>query len=276
MSEQTTDKVVDQHYRRSNLIDIIRGGLQAAGKSMDSVTLQDLAPVDHFHTRGKEASVELAKRAGIKAGMQVLDLGGGIGGPARFLASDYGCNVTVLDLTEEFCETGAWLTELTHLSDRVTFKHGSALDIPFPDASFDVIWTQHSSMNIADKETLYAESFRVLPPGGRLAFHEIMAGPVSPVHFPVPWAGDPSINHLRPPEQVRQLLKDTGFREIEWVDETSIALKWFSDRAAAATSAPAAFGLHLVVGPEFVSRWQNQVRNLKENRLVIIQGVFER
>ncbi|CAA9452538.1 MAG: hypothetical protein AVDCRST_MAG80-2450 [uncultured Rubrobacteraceae bacterium] len=149
--------------------------------------------------------------------MRVLDVGGGLGGPARNLASEIGCSVEVLDVTEEFCRAGEILTTRTGLGDLVSFRHASALDMPHPDASFDVVWMQHSSMNIADKERLYAEIHRVLRPGGHLALHEIMAGPVTPIHFPVPWARGPEISFLRPPEEVRALITGIGFEESAWM-----------------------------------------------------------
>jgi hypothetical protein len=129
-----------------------------------------------------------ARLAGIQAGMLVLDVGGGLGEPARTLASEFGCAVEVLDLTEDFCPAGAAFTTRTGLRDLVSFRHGSALEIPYPDAGFDAAWTQHSSMNIADKGRLYGEIHRVLRPGGRPALHEILAGPVSPIYLLAPWA----------------------------------------------------------------------------------------
>ena len=175
-----------------------RSLLRANGKDPAALTIEDLAPIDQLHARGSEATLELARLAGITAGMRVLDVGGGLGGPARTLASAFGCSVEVLDLTEEFCRAGEMLTARTGLADLVCFRQGNALKMPYPGAGFDVAWTQHSSMNIADKERLYAEIQRVLRPGGRLALHEILAGPVSPIHFPVPWARDPDLSHLRP------------------------------------------------------------------------------
>ena len=128
--------------------------------------MEGLAPLDQLHIRGKEATLDLARLAELTPGMLVLDVGGGIGGPARTLANEFGCVVTVLDLTEEFCRVGEMLTARTGLSDRVTFRPGNALDMPFPSSSFDRVWVQHSSMNIAAKERLFAEIHRVLRPGG--------------------------------------------------------------------------------------------------------------
>lgn len=270
------DRHVGEHYGRGGLSGKILAALRAVGKDPKALTTDDLAPIDQFHTRGRAATLELARLAGITAGMRVLDVGGGLGGPARTLASGFGCSVEVLDLTEEYCRAGEMLTAMTTLGDRVSFTHGSALDMPYPDASFDVVWTQHSSMNIADKEKLYREIQRVLRPGGRLALHEIMAGPNVPIHFPVPWARDPSISHLQPPETVRALISATGLTELTWVDETASATQWFRQRLPATPPGDPPLGLHLLLGADFGEMFRNQALNLSENRIVVIQAVFEK
>lgn len=256
----------------------ILAALRAAGKNLDALTPDDLAPVDQFHTGGRETTRALATLAGIKPGTSVLDVGGGIGGPARMLVAEFGCTVTVLDLTEAFCRTGEALTERLGLGDRVTFRHGDALAMPFADGSFDLVWTQHSSMNIPDKSALYRESHRVLRPGGRLALHEIMAGSVQPVHFPVPWARDPAISFLQPPEDIRALLAGLRFAEVAWVDKTAEAVAWFRAWAAKrdAAAGPSPLGLHLLLGPDFPEMGRNQERNLEERRIAVIQAIFDR
>ena len=270
------DRPVNEHYGGGDLTAKILEALRAAGKDPDDLTIEDLAPIDQLHARGREATLGLARLVGITPRMRVLDVGGGLGGPARTLASEFSCAVEVLDLTEEFCRAGEVLTANTGLEERVSFRHGSALEMPYPDAGFDVAWTQHSSMNIPDKERLYAEIHRVLKPGGRLALHEIMAGPVSPIHFPVPWARRPEISFLRPPEEVHTLLNDTGFEELAWIDETAPALRWHHKRLAAAPEGPPPLGLHLVFGDDFGEMLRNQVRNLRERRISIVQALFER
>ncbi len=273
---QEDDYEINQHYGRGDLGTTILAALQAAGKNPQRLTPDDLAPVDQFHTAGKQATLELMHLAALQAGMEVLDVGGGLGGAARLLAAEQRCKVTVLDLTQEYCQVGELLTARTGLSDRVSFQQGSALDMPFPDAHFDVVWTQHSSMNIADKARLYAEVRRVLRPAGRLAFHEIMAGPVQPIHFPVPWAHEPTISFLRPPEEVRALLIGSGFKEVSWVDTTAMSVTWFQQRSAPQGSGTPLLGLHLLLGPRFGEMFGNQVRNLQEHRIAVIQAVFER
>jgi ubiquinone/menaquinone biosynthesis C-methylase UbiE len=269
---------VNAHYGRADLGTLIADGLRAAGKDPDNLSYEDLAPVDQFHTRGRDATRELARLTGLRGGEDVLDVGGGIGGAARTLAAEFGCTVTVLDLTAEFCRAGAMLTERTGLSDRVTFKVGDALNMPFSGSSFDLVWTQHSSMNIPDKERLYAEVHRVLRPNGRLAIHEITAGDLQPPHFPTPWASTPDISFLLPTEEMRTLIAQSGFRELAWEDCTPISRDFFRQRAAAikAGGVPPPVGLHLLLGGTFAEAFLNISRNLDEERIEVVQGVFER
>jgi MPBQ/MSBQ methyltransferase len=278
MGSHTPTTVGDHYHGVPDLARNLLGALEAAGHDLDRLSPEILAPIDQFHTTGRAATRELAQLAGLPAGTRVLDVGGGIGGPARTLATEFDCEVTVLDLTAAYCQAAGVLTRRLGLSDRVTFCRGDALAAPFADASFDAVWTQHSSMNVPDKERLYREIHRVLRPGGRLALHEIMAGPNQPVHFPVPWAREPTISFLRPPAEIRALLHDVGFVEVDWVDTTARSLAWFqawSSRPGPADgSAP--LGLHLLLGPDFPTMGRNQVRNLEEDRIAIVQAVLER
>jgi SAM-dependent methyltransferase len=271
---------INARYGRPGLGGLILDHLRAAGKDLDRLAPEDLAPVDQFHICGTAATLELAGRAGVEAGQQVLDVGGGLGGPARTLAAERGCQVMVLDLTEEYCQVGAMLTGRTGLQDRVRFAHGSALDMPFADASFNVVWTQHSAMNIAAKEQLYAEIYRVLRPGGRLAMHEIVAGPVQPIHFPVPWAPEAAISFLRPAEEIRTILQRAGFTELAWVDVSQPSLHYFRERvramAAAGAAAAPPLSLQLLLGPLFGPTRENQLRNLEEHRIAVLEAVLER
>ena len=192
---------VDAHYGMTELGASILSALADDGKDVDHLTVHDLAPVDEFHIRGRESTLELAGIAGLAPGMSVLDVGSGIGGSARHLASAHDCNVTGIDATKEYCDVATMLSGRVGLAHRTTFTHGSALDLPYSDASFDLAWTEHVQMNIEDKETFYGEIARVLAPGGRFAFHDILSGPGGEPHYPVPWAGDPSISFLIGPEE---------------------------------------------------------------------------
>lgn len=273
-----TDTAVAQHYQRPDLLGSILAGLRATGKDPDAPTPDDLAPVDHFHQGGVDASLELARLARFAPSMRVLDVGGGFGGPARLLAARIGCRCTVVDLNDAYCALGTELTRRTGLSSRVHFEHASALAMPFAAASFDAAWTQHSSMNIDDKVALYREVHRVLRPGARLAIHEVMAGARAPIHFPVPWARTPSISFLRRPDEVRAAIVAQGFREVGWYDVTARTLDWLRQRVAAARAAPAPppLGIHLLLGEDAPTMFGNLLRNVEEGRQEVVQAVFER
>jgi SAM-dependent methyltransferase len=161
------DRLVTKHYTRGNLGSAILAALEAAGKDLDRLSVEDLAPVDEFHVRGRPATMELTKALAMAPGMRVLDIGCGIGGPSRYIAATYDCTVVGIDLTEEYCRTAAMLADRLGLGERVEYRPGNALAMPFVNAEFDVAYTQHVAMNIEDKTRLYAEVWRVLKPGAR-------------------------------------------------------------------------------------------------------------
>jgi MPBQ/MSBQ methyltransferase len=272
---------VNAHYTRPDLEQAILAALRTAGKDLHQLTPDDLAPATEFHVGGKEATVALAQLARLRPGTRVLDIGGGLGGAARTLASEFGCQVRVLDLTEDYCRVGERLTARTGLSERVTFQHGNALAAPFRDGTFDAVWTQHCAMNIADKPRLYTEIHRVLRPGGTFAFQEVMAGAVRPIHFPVPWARAPELSFLAEPGAARAQLAAIGFEAEAWLDVSAPALEAYRQRLAAGSAGggaanPPPLGLHLLLGDDFGEMTRNQIRNLEEDRIVLIRGVFAR
>ena len=212
--------LVETHYTRQDLGEVILAALKQAGKDIEHLTPDDLAPVDEFHGGQRQATIRLADLLGFRRGERVLDIGSGIGGPSRFLASRYGCLVTGIDLTAEFCRVAEMLTRLTGLTDKVDYRQGNALDLPFEDTSFDVVWSQNASMNIADRDRLYAEMHRVLRPGARLALQEVVAGPGGEPHYPVPWARDASISFVLTAQETRAKLEAAGFHVVSWQDTT--------------------------------------------------------
>lgn len=278
MTDEGYAQSINSNYDLGDLAEAILRGLRATGKDVDALTPADLRAVDQFHIGAHETTLALLRLAAVKPGAVVLDVGGGLGGPARTLALEAGCQVTVLDLTEEFVRVGTMLTARTGLSGQVQFKHGDATQMPFPAGSFDVVWTQHSSMNMPDKAALYAEAHRVLRPGGRLAIHEVMAGPVTPLHFPVPWAKDAAISFVETPAVMRALIEQSGFREAAWVDVSEAATGGWAGAIASvsAPGGPPPLGLHLFLGPGTGELFQNLWRNLEEGRVVVVQAVFDK
>lgn len=271
------NETVQAHYARPELGSLILAALEKAGKDIEHLTPEDLTPVDAFHIRGRTATLELAQAAGIGAAMHVLDVGSGIGGTSRCLAREFGCRVTGIDLTEEYCRTAAMLSRRTGLSELVDYYQGDATDLPFPDASFDVVWTEHVAMNIPDKSALYREMYRVLKPGGTLAIHDILAGPAGPVIFPVPWARTAESSFLVTPEALRDLLEQSGFNVTVWSDKTEAARDWFvslSEKIRKDGLPP--LGFHVLLGSDFQTMAQNQRRNLEEQRIVLAQVCAKR
>ena len=186
--------------------------------------------------------------------------------------------MTVLDLTEAYCRIGEALTARTGLADLVDFRVGNALRMPFDHGDMDVVWTQHASMNIADKPTLYAEMHRVLRPGGRLALHDIVAAPGEPpLHFPVPWAPVADISFLRSADDVRGMLAAAGFRELAWRDVTAPSVEWFRERVSSGSrGGPPPIGLHLLLGRGIGEALATLLRNLEEGRVSVVMGLFQR
>lgn len=271
MKTQVND-AIQTHYTRSDLGDAILAALEKAGKDVDHLSLEDLAPVDEFHIRGRAATLELARTAGLNATQRVLDVGSGIGGTSRCLAKEFSCRVTGIDLTEEYCRAAALLTQKTGLDALVDYRQGDATSLPFDDSSFDVVWTEHVAMNIPDKPRLYQEMHRVLKPGGILAIYDILAGPSGPVHFPVPWARTPDTSFLVQPDELRGLLEDSGFTVTHWADTTDVARTWFASLAEKIRKEGLPpLGFHLLLGSDFSAMAQNQRRNLEEGRIVLAQ-----
>ena len=268
---------VEQHYGRGRILDSILGALREAGKDAARLKPEDLAPVDEFHIRGREATVELARRASLEPGSRVLDVGCGLGGSARYLAAEHQCQVTGIDLTQEYVDVADALAGMVGLSDKVTFRQASALEMPFEDGSFDLVWTEHVQMNIADKRAFYREIARVTRPEGLLLFHDIFRGDGGPLHYPVPWADEPSISFLAAPGEARQILEDLGFIIHNWVDKSEPSLQWFvAAIEKLKVSGPPPLGLHLLMGDTAKTKFENNIRNLRERRFVVYQARVEK
>lgn len=271
----SNEHAISKHYGYTDLGERIFAAFEKAGVDLSNLTVDDLAPVDEFHIRGRASTVELASLAEIAPDELVLDVGSGLGGTARYLASTIGCQVVGLDLTEEYCRIAEMLTEKVGLAHRIRYQQGSALEMPFPDNHFDVAWTEHVQMNIADKAGFYREIHRVVKPGGRLAFHDIFRGPEDGLHFPVPWAGDASISHLVSLEDLQTLLDQQAYKRTQWVDKTEASATFFNEILPEInTNGWMPLSLHLLAGEDPTLRFANVLRNLEENRLRVLQAVL--
>lgn len=276
-SSDTNSYNVYEHYAQRDLDSAILNAMVAAGKDPDRLKIDDLAPIDEFHIRGRNATVELARDLGLDRNMQVLDVGCGLGGASRHLANEFGCHVTGVDLSADYCRVATDLTKRLGLDSLVSFRQGDAVALPFPDCSFDIVWTQHAAMNIPDKCGLYRELWRVLKPRGRLAIYDILAGPGGDLHFPVPWARNPSISFLLTSQQLLDTLTDTGFDILIWRDVTESGRSWFRHmRDKIRQNGLPTFGLQLLLGPDFRLMAHNQILNLEEDRIALIEVVARR
>jgi SAM-dependent methyltransferase len=262
---------VRAHYRPAGLIERLRMALAALGPESERLTPRRLGGLDQFHTRGLAATLEIATLAGVTADTTVLDVGSGLGGPARLLAATYGCRVAGVDLSDSFVEAARYLTERTGQTGQVSFQTGSALDLPFEAGAFDVALLQHVAMNIADRGRLYREIRRILRPGGRMAIFDVVAAGGEPV-FPVPWAQTAETSFLLTAVETRDAIERSGFRTAAWRDDTEAAKAWVAELRT--SGAPPTPNLAQLIGPGFPERAANLGRNLAESRLGVLTAVF--
>lgn len=268
---------LNEQYGQPGLKERILSALKGAGKDLDTLTRDDLLTFEEFHLRGRRATRELAGLAGIQEGMRVLDLGGGVGGPARTLAAEFECHVVAVDISKEYLRAATVLTQLVGLSSHVSFVLASGLELPLRDRVFDAVWLQHVSMNIPDKDRLAQETWRVLKPGGRLALYEICQGASPTLDYPQPWADEASLSHLLSPDPLLRMLLATGFQALVWEDVTQALIEW-GERTMRPRppGSPPPLGLDLVIGPDYQVKTSNLLRAMERGSAVVIQGVLAR
>lgn len=263
---------VRDHYRATGLTERLKAALAVLGPDDEVLTPQQLGALDQFHTRGLAATNELAQLTGMTAAASVLDVGSGIGGPARYLAETFGCRVTGVDLSEPFVDAARYLTARTGQNEQVTFQTASALDLPFDDGRFDIVLLQHVAMNIADRAQLYREIRRVLTPGGKFASFDVVLNRGEP-HYPVPWARTPETSFLLTAAATCEAVEQAGFRALTLQDDTEAAKQWVIQLRDAGPPPPP--NLSVVMGPDFAQLAANLGRNLLEGRLGVLMAVFE-
>ena len=271
-----TEQAVARHYGDSSIEEKILNALRATGKDVDHLTTEDLAPVDEFHIGGRSATVDIAGAMKLTPGIQLLDVGCGIGGPARYFAAHHGARVTGIDLTPEFIDTAKALTSRLHLDKLVSWHCGSGLDLPFGDASFDGAYIFHVGMNISDKAGLFGEVRRVLKPGSVFAVYEVMHTGPGDISFPVPWAQTGETSFVAMPENYRELLQAAGFRINSERNRSEFALQFFAAmRARMEGQAPSPLGLPLVMGPTAPLKIGNMVANLASGLIAPVEMICE-
>lgn len=268
-----TDDEVLSHYSRGDLLARLRIALQEDGTDPDHPTPDALAPYDHFHGRGLEATLETARLMPAKAADRILDVGSGLGGPARYVANRFRCHVTGIDLSPEFTEIAQHLTRLLRLEDRTSFQMADALDMPFADESFDGAYSMNVSMNIADKASLYREMRRVLKPGGWLVLSEVSKGEGGDPDYPTAWADSARTSFLATPEETRQGLVDAGFEVLRF-RSTLEKTRAFGDRSRAMVKRgekPPHRAVMLIHGEKAKAVMANTIRGFADGRIVPIE-----
>lgn len=269
-----SERAVADHYGDDGLRTRIFEAISQSGLDLHSLRPVDLAPVDEFHMGGRAATADIVAAAGLSASDRVLDIGCGLGGLVRYLAGEIGCRVTGLDLTPEYVDLAREFTALTALSDKADFVLGSALALPFDDATFSAALTFHVGMNIADRATKYREAFRVLQPGGKLVIYDVLKGPEPGMRFPVPWADTQDTSHLVSADELHRLLSAAGFTILVEQDRTPAVLKHHRAKVAEMSvgTPPPPLGLHLLQGRTAKEKSQNMIAMAEAGQIAL--GLF--
>jgi ubiquinone/menaquinone biosynthesis C-methylase UbiE len=269
---QGIERNVAMHYGHGTLEAAILDALAAMGNDIDHLAPADLAPVDEFHIGGRQATVAFANEFGVARGMHLLDIGAGLGGAARYFASERGCRVTGVDVTEDYVRVATALAKRVGLADKVAFQKASGLELPFEPASFDGAYMMHVGMNIFDKDALFVEVRRVLKPGGVFGIYDIMRSGPGEVPLPMPWASAVTTSFVEDEATYRRLLERARFRVEKARNRRDFALKFYRDlRERFAGSGPPPLGLHLLMGPTAQKKYGNMMRAVEDGILAPIE-----
>ena len=266
---------IDDHYGGVDICQRIFEALETAGKDLEALTAEDLTPFDQFHGGGIASTRDLAAFSGIREGMAVVDVGCGIGGPARTLAAEFGCRVIGVDLTREFVRAATVLTEKLAMTANCAFHHGSATALPLEDACAEAAWSQNMMMNVADKAAFFSEVARILKPGGLFAFEAVLAGDGRPIHLPTFWASRPEINFLVTLDELRKLLDDAGLERIALEETTRQVIETSRKRNAIIKAHdPTLLTIRVIVSDDVETKMQNALSNNEEGRTITVKGVY--
>ena len=273
-----TEEQVQKHYARDDLEEAIDEALRASGKDLTRLTPDDLAPVDEFHTAGRQATVEFVDQIETTPGMHLLDIGCGIGGPSRYFAVERNCRVTGIDLTDDYVRTAASLARRVGLDGKVTYQQASALSLPFADATFDGAYMMHVGMNIEDKPKLFAEVRRVLKKGGWFAIFDVMRTGDGALAFPVHWAANAETSFVARPADYRRGLEAAGFTVVKERNRTDFAREAFEQTAKRIKEnggAPPPLGIHILMKRDVPEKLANVMANLKKGLIAPTEIISE-
>lgn len=267
-------QAISDHWGKGDVFGRILEAMERAGIDPETVTIEELTPVDHFPARGFPATVELADALPIKQGDRLVDIGCGIGGPARYLAKRFRCHVDGLDITAPFVEAGNKLSELVGMEGMVVFRHGDGQKLPYSSETFDGGYTQHVTMNVPNRDLFFGEAFRVLKPGAFFALTEHGLGDVSEPHHAVPWSEDGYGAYLMRPADTVACLERAGFVDVVVTDTGAKYLAGYNAaiELAEAGKAPT-FGVHILLGKRAPQIVRNAARNIAERRTQPVQIV---
>ena len=267
----TTDKVT-AHYHHGALREALLGALSATGKNPEALRPEDMEGADEFHIGAAGATRDLSAQLGISRGMHLLDVGSGIGGPARHLAHAHGCRVTGVDLSGEFVAVAQDLTRRMGLGELVDFHHGSADALGFAPGSFDGATLLHVGMNIPDKAAVFAAVHRALRPGGFFAVYDVMRVGEGEFTFPVPWASEPETSFVETPDAYRTALQAAGFRVEAERERRAFARDFFAAmRVRMAERGLPGLGLHIVMGPAAPQKVANMVAMIERGIIAPVE-----
>lgn len=268
--------LIENQYNVSGLFEDILKRLKDQGVDLDNLSRSDIAGVDEFHLRGVEVTKELVAEFDFK-NLKVLDVGCGLGGPSRMLADEFNCKVSGIDMSHEYIRTARKLSEIIKLNGTTEFVQGDALELPYEDGLFDVVWTQHVQMNIEDKVKFYSEINRVLKNNGALIYYDIFKKNNEDVNYPVPWANNASISYLQTIANMDSILNNLGLSKTQTTDQTEGAIAFLHELFnKIKTNAQKKLGLNVLMGSSTKEKLGNVQKALETNKIELQSGIYKK
>ena len=266
--------LIKKQYHLHGLFEDILKRLKDQGVDLNNITRANISGVDEFHLRGAEVSKELVAQFNFN-NLKVLDVGCGLGGPCRMLADEFNCHAYGIDMSHEYIRTAQKLSDLLDINGSTEYVQGDALNMPYEDNCFDVVWTQHVQMNVEDKTTFYAEINRVLKNNGTFIYYDIYKKDNQDVYYPVPWANNREVSFLQTVENMDNILKDLGFIKTQTTDQTNGAIK-FLHSVLEKTIPKSQVGLNVLLGDSTTEKLGNVLKSLKENNIEVQSGIYNK